>query len=221
MRIFEIFKTQIKNNNLSHAYLVFGLIDIDGIMKILQIKKTDLFLLSENPIKINHIRQLIRWSYLKPHSSPRKLAIIESVECLTLEAANATLKILEEPPAHSIIILQTQRYEKILPTIVSRCQIIKEKIFKKDEKSTENSKHFFSPEEIARKTIKERFDYSQKILEEENLDRFLNLSEEYFRQKLLKSNDAREILRLISKARGLLSTNISVKLLLENLLLRF
>jgi DNA polymerase III delta prime subunit len=75
-------------------------------------------------IGIDDIKQLQRAIFLKPIKSKTKAVIIEDAQLLTIEAQNALLKVLEEPPSHTIIILITTTKEALLPTIRSRCQII-------------------------------------------------------------------------------------------------
>ena len=76
-----------------------------------------------NTISIDEIReQLINDVMIKPYSSPYKIYIIDEVHMLTTAAFNALLKTLEEPPAHVIFVLCTTDPQKILETILSRCQ---------------------------------------------------------------------------------------------------
>jgi len=58
-----------------------------------------------------------------PFRSPVKVYIIDEVHMLTKEAFNTLLKTLEEPPAHVVFILATTDFHKVLPTIVSRCEV--------------------------------------------------------------------------------------------------
>lgn len=58
---------------------------------------------------------------IKPYSSPYKIYIIDEAEKLTVQAQNALLKTIEEPPGYAVIFLLTTNMEKFLPTIVSRC----------------------------------------------------------------------------------------------------
>ncbi len=69
--------------------------------------------------EIREIREKVNFS---PVQGRRKIYIIDEAHMLTDQASNAFLKTLEEPPAHVIFILCTTEAEKILPTIVSRCQ---------------------------------------------------------------------------------------------------
>jgi len=72
-------------------------------------------------IGIERIRELRRVSNLKPLEGHR-VVIIAEADKMTIEASNALLKILEEPPPEMHLILTTARANALLPTIVSRCQ---------------------------------------------------------------------------------------------------
>lgn len=75
-------------------------------------------------IGIEDIKQMQKKIFLKPIKSQTKAVIIEDAQLLTPEAQNALLKVLEEPPAQTIIMLCANSKEALLPTILSRCQII-------------------------------------------------------------------------------------------------
>lgn len=62
---------------------------------------------------------------LKPFRGGRRIAIIDDADCLNQEGANCLLKTLEEPPARSVIILISASEQKQLPTIRSRCQVVR------------------------------------------------------------------------------------------------
>ena len=72
---------------------------------------------------VDDIRELIDQVRFAPQSGKYKIYIIDEVHMLSPSAFNAFLKTLEEPPAHAIFILATTEKHKILPTILSRCQI--------------------------------------------------------------------------------------------------
>lgn len=74
---------------------------------------------------IDDIRELREAVHTMPYESPYKVYIIDEVHMLTKEAFNALLKTLEEPPAHVIFILATTEEQKLLDTILSRCQVFK------------------------------------------------------------------------------------------------
>src|SRR5215212_4846072 len=71
---------------------------------------------------IDEIRELRETAKYAPASSHFKIYIIDEVHMLTKEAFNALLKTLEEPPAHVKFMFATTEPEKVLPTILSRCQ---------------------------------------------------------------------------------------------------
>jgi DNA polymerase-3 subunit gamma/tau len=82
---------------------------------------TELDAASNNTVE--HVRSLIDQVRFQPQQGKYKVFIIDEVHMLSLSAFNAFLKTLEEPPAHAIFILATTEKHKILPTIISRCQI--------------------------------------------------------------------------------------------------
>lgn len=73
-------------------------------------------------IKIGQIRQLQNNLNLKSYYPKKKVVIVESAEMMNLNAQNAFLKSLEEPPGDTVIILITNNINMLLPTIISRCQ---------------------------------------------------------------------------------------------------
>lgn len=127
----------IKNDKVNHAYMFEG---IDGIGKDLFAKEFGNILINVenaenspdyikieptgNSIKIAQIREIQSDIIIKPHSK-YKMYIINHAEKMTVESQNALLKTLEEPPEYAIIILITNNKESLLPTIKSRCEIIK------------------------------------------------------------------------------------------------
>lgn len=72
---------------------------------------------------VEHIRTLIEQVRFQPQQGSYKVFIIDEVHMLSQQAFNAFLKTLEEPPPYAIFILATTEKHKILPTILSRCQI--------------------------------------------------------------------------------------------------
>lgn len=72
---------------------------------------------------IDDIRELREAVHTLPFESKRKVYIIDEVHMLTKDAFNALLKTLEEPPAHVVFILATTEIEKVIETILSRCQV--------------------------------------------------------------------------------------------------
>jgi len=97
-----------------------------GIASVEKKGHPDLIILKPaNTLGIGQIRTLQQQLALKPYSASAKVALITQAEKLTVPAQNALLKTLEEPPAKTLIILLAPKREALLPTIVSRCQIIR------------------------------------------------------------------------------------------------
>lgn len=127
----------IKNGKINHAYMFEG---IEGVGKETFANELAALLLEGNnlenipdcirikpdgnSIKIAQIRNLQSDIVIKPHKK-YKIYIIDKAEKMTVEAQNALLKTLEEPPEYAIIILIANNKESLLPTIKSRCEIIK------------------------------------------------------------------------------------------------
>ncbi len=83
---------------------------------------TSIGLDSRTEIGIDDIRALQRLANLPPYEGKCKVLIIDGAEYLSTEAANALLKILEEPPPRVVWLLLAADEERLLPTIISRCQ---------------------------------------------------------------------------------------------------
>jgi DNA polymerase-3 subunit delta' len=72
-------------------------------------------------ISVDQMRELMREVQLKPNEAEYKVAVIVAADRLNVQAANAFLKTLEEPPAKSVLILLSTEPQRMLETIVSRC----------------------------------------------------------------------------------------------------
>ena len=77
-----------------------------------------------NSISVDDIRaQVNNDVVIKPYSGPHKIYIINEAEKMTIQAQNALLKTLEEPPEYTVILLLTSNIDSLLPTILSRCVV--------------------------------------------------------------------------------------------------
>lgn len=78
-----------------------------------------------NTIGVDDIRRQINADVaLKPYRGPKKVYIISEAEKMTVQAQNALLKTLEEPPEYAVVLLLTANVEALLPTILSRCVLL-------------------------------------------------------------------------------------------------
>lgn len=86
-----------------------------------------IFVTHEKPgtIGVDDIRSQINGDVaIKPYSSPRKIYIMNEGEKMTVQAQNALLKTLEEPPEYAVILILTTNVDSLLPTILSRCVVL-------------------------------------------------------------------------------------------------
>jgi DNA polymerase III delta prime subunit len=106
------------------AYVVKALLQMPGNIEAYPFVK---WLKDRESISIDDIRAIQRFMQLKvPGNQPlRRAIIIENVEAMSIEAQNAFLKLLEEPPADTLIVLTSAHTQQLLPTILSRLQHIK------------------------------------------------------------------------------------------------
>lgn len=115
-----------------HAYILTGSTAeerSDYIKKLLNersISPHDVIAIIPEPISISveSIRSAIIRVSIHPQASPYHAVVVWNAQTMTLEAQNAFLKTLEEPPGDARIILETNQPDALLPTILSRCQLI-------------------------------------------------------------------------------------------------
>ncbi len=120
-----------ESGHVSHAYIFDGenaaqlRETAEAFVKMMEVTAADvLFLEHEKPnlISVDDIRRCINQSvHIKPYNSEHKVYIVPEAEKMNVQAQNALLKTLEEPPSYVVILLLTANSETFLPTILSRC----------------------------------------------------------------------------------------------------
>lgn len=132
----EDFQRLVKNGRLAHGYIFFGEPQVGkfsfalSLARFLETGNFDISgkMLSEALIVkesgIDCVREIKNFLWQKPQNSPKRTVIIDNADLLTAEAQNAILKITEEPPEHSLIILIVSNLNNVLPPILSRLQKI-------------------------------------------------------------------------------------------------
>ena len=144
--LIENFKSRCSNGNLSHAQLISG---EDGIGKSIlaeilgklilngDVNREYVDIINYKPIKtsfgVDDVRDIIDEVNKKPFEGDKKVIIIHQGNKLTIQAQNALLKTIEEPPTEVYIIILCESLELILDTIKSRCEIYKLTPLTKDE----------------------------------------------------------------------------------------
>ena len=139
-RSLEEFESIRASGRLPHGLLIHGpegwgdrqlanrmalrLLGLDELRDAREIAHPDLHWVQPDGamIKVDEIRGLAAFAVGTRQSAPCKVAVVESAHLLNLNAANALLKTLEEPPRDTYLLLATSRRGRLLPTIVSRCQ---------------------------------------------------------------------------------------------------
>ena len=115
---------------------------------------TDVFYITteknKNSISIEDIRQqLIKNMEIKQYKYPYKIFIVDKADTMTISAQNALLKTLEEPPYYGIIFLLANNIDKFLPTILSRCVVMKLRLVSTDKIEQYLFEHHFAEKENA------------------------------------------------------------------------
>jgi len=175
----------------------------------------------ETSIGIKHIRQIEHFLSLKPYQSEQKIVFIPQAETLTIPAQNALLKTLEEPPAHSLIILTVSHSHLLLPTIISRCQIIKTS--KSDSRLLTQSDCQYQQKlfnSISQASIAAKINIShQSASSKESAVDFCEQQIAFIRQQ--KNLHMSKLLRCLSQTTSYLQANVNPKLCLENLVFHY
>jgi len=148
-KVKEMFARALRESSLSHAYLMSG---PEGLAKTAFARELAVALVSScggcgacpecerarrgihpdlhvveregDLIRVEQVEPVVADLSLKPFAAGRRVWVIPEVEYLHPAAANKLLKSIEEPPAYVFFLLVTDRLERVLPTIVSRCQLI-------------------------------------------------------------------------------------------------
>lgn len=177
----------------------------------------------EKAMGIEDVRNIQKAILLKPFRGRTKAVVIEAYESITTEAQNALLKVLEEPPANTIIIISTQKKELLLPTILSRCKII-ELREKESSLINEDSSEFSDTLNIV---LNGRIGDKLKIVQNVTKDKeqatlWLEKMAIFVRKELAQNNNIKYLnfLKELQKTYKVIkSTNVSHRTALENLFL--
>lgn len=164
----------------------------------------------EEVLKIAEARAIRQFASRRPYQGPIKLIVIADASALTVEAANALLKTLEEPPESTHLVLATTRPESLLPTIRSRCQTLTLKKAIGPIPTTDPLIH---------RSLIDSFAYSALLAKQEvPLTTYFNDWLAQLEQEPMTVEAARKQ-RLIVKYLALSQTNANRRLLLDNFFL--
>ena len=186
-----------------------------------------LILESETLIGIEQIRQLQTQLSLKPFREKFKSAIIPRAENLTPEAQNALLKTLEEPPENTVIILCAPDPSWLLPTIVSRCQIIQLPLTPQISLTEKEEKEFLEIfKKITSGKIGERWEALEKLGIHQDrtkaiewVDKMIFLVRKLLIENYPKNPEYFNVLKSLFNTKTYLQSNTNIRLTLENFVL--
>ncbi len=170
-----------------------------------------------NSIKISEIKHLKQWIKLKPFQERNKAVIIYNAELLTIEAQNSLLKVLEEPPKNSYIILITNNHRSLLDTILSRAQLETTTSKIKNTDSDKGETIFLSPLDVQFKWIEKLFKSKTPHQRKEIVTNLIVQIQDWLIKN--ENDNIKKNLQLLEKSLDALNKNISIKLILENLFL--
>ncbi|MEK7165586.1 MAG: hypothetical protein AAB874_02135 [Patescibacteria group bacterium] len=205
-------------------------LEVAKLLAARKINQFDIFKTEEgNPVTIADVRHLQKFLSRTALTQSGKAAIITGKD-ITLEGQQALLKILEEPPAHSLIILCATHKDLLLPTILSRVVVIQPKLTQENLGSQDSLTQWWNV--LKTKSPGIRLEYSSGLAKEnESLDAWICTQLSCLRKEVHQNYThpgtkiAFSVLELVSliyellSARKYIAGNISTKLVLDRIFL--
>lgn len=177
-------------------------------------------------ISIGQVREAIKFIHIRPKESDMKVVLIEEAESMNLEAQNAILKTLEEPPAYALILILTSKKSFLLDTIISRCLLIqsdREDVNK--EIDSEVKEVMSSIESLLNGSIGVRLDWvsenKKRLGEKEFLEIWLDSFEKVLRNKMVSNMNikiSKDLYKLFQTRKEIFTGNSSAILCIESFL---
>lgn len=197
-----------------------------------QIDKFDVALFTfQKAIGIEDIRNCQKKIFLKPIKSKIKAIILEAYNGITTPAQNALLKLLEEPPANTIIYITTPNKNLMLPTILSRCKVVDLKDKEAQLSKEEIAQYLNILISLSSSGVGERLKLAQDVAKNKEevipwLEKMLVVARETLLEQIKKDNNDLSISQYLNilisfqKTHTVLkTTNVNPRLALENLFL--
>lgn len=211
---------------ISSKYLEKSREEIDRIIELNKINKFDIELIEpEENLGIEDVRNIQKKVFLKPFRGEKKAVIINVIQGVSDEAQNAMLKLLEEPPANTLIFLITKSPHIFFPTILSRAKLIE---LDKGSAPEIDKKYFDILKNLRESSVGYQLKLAQDISKDKN-EAIVWLEEVILavRGQMLKNlEDKQEALMLRKLIHSLelthydlKTTNVNPRLALENLFL--
>lgn len=179
----------------------------------------------EKAMGIPDVRNIQKSISLKPFRGKTKAVVIQAYEDITTEAQNALLKVLEEPPANTLIIISISRKELLLPTILSRCKIteLTEEELAIDDEDIARFNDALNV--IFNGRIGDKLKAAQNIAADKEEAMWISKMSVFVKEKVIENyTDPKylNLLRQLQKTYSVIkSTNANKRVALENLFLSF
>jgi len=183
---------------------------------------------TEKAVGIGDIRNLQKKIFLKPIESEIKAVVLQAFYGMTIDSQNAFLKVLEEPPVNTIVIILVTSLDFVLPTILSRCNLINlEKIRQLAKEEIESNLKIILELKSG--------GYGDALVVAQNNSKDREMALEFLQNLLVSAHSAlehknedfslselREILKSLQKTYTIIkTTNVGPRFALENLFLNF
>ncbi|MDD5147247.1 MAG: hypothetical protein PHV63_01685 [Candidatus Daviesbacteria bacterium] len=185
-----------------------------------------LYIQAGEKLGIAEAKRIKEFFSLKPYSASGRAVVLEDASILTHEAQNALLKTIEELSREAILILGASSDNNLLPTILSRCEIIRLKP-KSDDTLVYHSKYSEDLEKLLNSSFEQRFEYIEKLKEREE---FLHYMVYFFRQKMIEPitlarpglarPEVTGFLKELLQAEEWAKQNVNIRAILEYLMLK-
>jgi len=230
----EFLKKKFELNQLGHAYLFSGAKGAgkkdfaQKFVRFIGCKFPDLMVVESDgeEIPIAKIREIQNFLSYKSYYGGFRAVIVNNAERMNQEAQSCFLKTLEEPKGSTVLILISSRPDMILPTIFSRCQLVKflGRLAEDKKSAEEEAKITESFLKIMPRDFAEKFRYAKDLdLDRNKLAKILEALQKHFRKQLLNDfsdKKTRKILEILEEiSQKLLFANINPRLALEILLM--
>ncbi len=172
---------------------------------------SDLLIIEDEKVGVPETKQIIRHLSSKPFGKTAKSVVIFNGNNISNDAQNALLKTLEEPPTESLILIAADSETRFLPTVLSRCGIIRLK------QGSAGKETGFDLEKILKADTEERFEIIEKTADK---DKFLSEFTAVYRNKVMETGSGGEMLDELLQAGIWKQSNVNVRTILEYLMLR-
>lgn len=202
-----------------HAYIVTGTSADEWIRKTLNahaVSSHDTVTVVPDPISIGieTVRALIGRLVIHPVAGARHAVIIRQAHAVTPEAQNAFLKTLEEPPGDALIILETGSPDSLLPTVLSRCHLVR--LAARIASNDDLLSCFKTLEQLTKSSVGERLQKIDALAKtRDEALAFVDLAITALHKDLPRHSEYAKLLRALLAARQHILGNITPKLALD------